>query len=391
VNKVGPVRAIRSYLGANSGPLSQRTHLFYEARHDIISDLRVHPIPGMMDLFDYSPEASGMTYRNSAMTSDMTIDGVPDAVPSDFSSWELVRGEQGSLITVRHLTTQQRLPATSRTTYYLDDTTPPGDLCTGDPFAYGVSGLRINASIGNTDPRFGAFYRFRGERILTYRAPGATVAAARVARQRVEAPLVVTARRFSGFPPHPFTDVEGMAPISPALDWAAHHGLVTGFAGGEYRPDRSVLRGAAVSTLWHDVDEPTATTPHDFPDVPDGAFYEDALSWATEAGLVAGFTDGGFHPRDAVTRGQVVNLLWVMVGRPAGAPPHGFTDVPAGAFYADALDWARDLGLVTGFADGEYRPRTAVTRGQFVNMLFRLAGTPDGWTAFGPPPSTVRF
>ena len=102
VNRVGPVRAIRSYVGANSGPLSQRTHLFYEARHEILSDLRVHPIPGMMEIFDYSPAAAGMTYRNSAMGADVTIDGVPDVVSTARSFWEMVRGAQGSLISVRH-------------------------------------------------------------------------------------------------------------------------------------------------------------------------------------------------------------------------------------------------------------------------------------------------
>ena len=69
---------------------------------------------------------------------------------------------------------------------------------------------------------------------------------------------------------------------------------MTGFAGGRYRPDASVLRGAAVNTLWHDVDEPAATTNHDFPDIPPGAFYEDALSWAVEAGVVTGYPDGRF-------------------------------------------------------------------------------------------------
>ena len=391
VNRVGPVRAIRSYLGANSGPLSQRTHLFYEARHEIQSDLRVHAIPGMMEIFDYSPAAAGMTYRNSAMGADVTIDGVPDAVSTARSFWEMVRGAQGSLISVRRASIDQDLPNSAYSTYYLDDATPPGDMCTGDTAAYGVSGLRLIASIANTDPRFAPYSRFRALRVLTYRAPGATVADARTVRRQVEAPLVVTARRLSGFPPHPFVDVDGLASIAPALDWAAHHGLVTGFADGEYRPDAAVLRGAAVNTLWHDVDEPTAAAPHDFPDVPPGAFYEDALSWAVEAGVVTGYPDGRFGPRDPLTRGQVVNLLWAMVGRPPGAPPHGFPDVPPGAVYSDALDWARDLGLVTGFSDGRYRPRDPVTRGQFVTMLFRLAGTPEGWSAFGPPPSTVRF
>ena len=67
-NKNGPVRAIRSYIGANSGPLTQREHIFYERRQDIRTFLRVHAIPGIMDYFDYSPAASGMTYKNNVNT-----------------------------------------------------------------------------------------------------------------------------------------------------------------------------------------------------------------------------------------------------------------------------------------------------------------------------------
>ena len=67
-NKSGPVRAIRSYIGANSGPLTQREHIFYERRQDIRTFLRVHAIPGIMDYFDYAPAASGMTYKNNANT-----------------------------------------------------------------------------------------------------------------------------------------------------------------------------------------------------------------------------------------------------------------------------------------------------------------------------------
>ena len=67
-NKSGPVRAIRSYIGANSGPLTQREHIFYERREDIRTFLRVHAIPGIMDYFDYSPAASGMTYKNNVNT-----------------------------------------------------------------------------------------------------------------------------------------------------------------------------------------------------------------------------------------------------------------------------------------------------------------------------------
>ena len=60
------MRAIRSYIGANSGPLTQRDHIFYARREDIRTFLRVHAIPGVLDFFDYSSAAIGMTYRNNA-------------------------------------------------------------------------------------------------------------------------------------------------------------------------------------------------------------------------------------------------------------------------------------------------------------------------------------
>src|SRR4030095_12014502 len=61
-NKDGAVRSIRAYMGANSGKLVQRTHYFYEGREDILTDMRVHSISSMYDIFDYDSNAIGMTY-----------------------------------------------------------------------------------------------------------------------------------------------------------------------------------------------------------------------------------------------------------------------------------------------------------------------------------------
>ena len=78
-NVVGPLRAIRSYIGANSGPYTQRTHVFYDQREDILTDLRVHAIPSVMDFWDYSPAASGMRYTNDRNLSGVIVDGEPRA------------------------------------------------------------------------------------------------------------------------------------------------------------------------------------------------------------------------------------------------------------------------------------------------------------------------
>jgi len=86
-NKDGPVRAIRSYLGANSGPFTQRDHIFYEQRQDITTFLRVHEIPGVMDLYDYSPAASGMYYYNDWNTEGLLVDGVRIATYAALVLW----------------------------------------------------------------------------------------------------------------------------------------------------------------------------------------------------------------------------------------------------------------------------------------------------------------
>ena len=90
------MRAIRCYMGANSGPNTERTHIFYARREDIITDLRVHAIPGVMDFFDYSPAASGMTYYDDLNLSGVTIDGTPDTVTLGApTNWERVDGPAG--------------------------------------------------------------------------------------------------------------------------------------------------------------------------------------------------------------------------------------------------------------------------------------------------------
>ncbi len=158
-NKSGPVRAIRSYIGANSGPVTQREHVFYERREDVRTFLRVHAVPGPLDYFDYSAAASGMTYKNTNNTGGVTINGTPDSVTAGPLTWESVDGPQGGLSMAHTLDTD--IAGLATTSYYLDDSTPaatgPETQCTGDNQAIGASGPWSSAAtIPNTDPRLDA-------------------------------------------------------------------------------------------------------------------------------------------------------------------------------------------------------------------------------------------
>jgi hypothetical protein len=187
---VGPVRSIRSYVGANSGPSTQRTHVFYDRREDIVTDLRVHAIPSIMDYFDYSPAASGMTYRNELNPGGVTIDGAADSLTPGAASWEQVTGPQGTLNQVAQLETTWTIP--SITSYYDDDVTPSTTQCTGDGSAYGASGLWVNSNLPNTDPALGGTDSLRGTRTIYFEGPGQTAADAITRRDQVLNPLAVS-------------------------------------------------------------------------------------------------------------------------------------------------------------------------------------------------------
>jgi hypothetical protein len=192
VNRSGPVRAIRSYVGANSGPFTQREHVFYERREDIRTYLRVHAIPGVMDFFDYSPAASGMTYSNDRNRGGVTVDGAPETLADPGTpAWEMVDGPQGSMIVTPGTTTSYQPVAT--TGYYLDDSTPATVQCTGDAFAYGSSGSRITNGIPCTDPAQGCTDTLTSTRVLWFDGPGRSATDADAARQRTDHPLGVIA------------------------------------------------------------------------------------------------------------------------------------------------------------------------------------------------------
>jgi hypothetical protein len=110
-------------------------------------------------------------------------------------NWELLSGNQGSVIQTHRLETNIAAiqDAAAVTSYYLDDSTPAEAQCTGDSTSYGASGPWINRTIDDTDPRSGTRNVLRSRRSLTYRPPGATVADADLEWQRAVYGLAITA------------------------------------------------------------------------------------------------------------------------------------------------------------------------------------------------------
>lgn len=109
-----------------------------------------------------------------------------------------------------------------------------------------------------------------------------------------------------------------------------------------------------------------------FSDIPDNAWYVDAVDFAVENGLMNGVGDNKFDPEGSMTRAMLVTVLW----RYEGSPKKGsntFADVPNGQWYTDAIAWAAAEGVVGGVGNGKFEPDGNVTREQMATILFRYA------------------
>ncbi len=214
-NSSGPIRAIRSYLGANSGPSTQRTHIYYEQRQDVRTNLRVHAIPSIMSFLDYSPAANGMKYRNPANTAGVTINGVPDetvAPSAGGPQWEQVAGPQGTLDVVNRYVTD--ISPITLTNYWYDDSTPDsGHLqCSGDTQAWGSSGTWVTSGLPNTDPKTAGAKNLTAIRHMFYDAPNQTATQGALRNQQITSNLGVTVNGVTAIAPGPGVAVKGPPP-----------------------------------------------------------------------------------------------------------------------------------------------------------------------------------
>ena len=110
-----------------------------------------------------------------------------------------------------------------------------------------------------------------------------------------------------------------------------------------------------------------------FTDVKKTAWYYDTVKQVYELGLMTGFTETTFAPKETMTRAMVATVLYRMAGSPATSYQKLFPDVPSGKYYSGAVTWAAQNGVVSGYGDGKFKPGTNVTREQMATMLYNYA------------------
>lgn len=110
-----------------------------------------------------------------------------------------------------------------------------------------------------------------------------------------------------------------------------------------------------------------------FYDVPNDAYYYEAVKWAAENGITGGVGNSLFAPNQPCTRAQIVTFLWRAAGSPVVNYLMPFTDVDEGAYYAEAVRWAASCGIVTGLTETTFGTNGVCTRAQAAAMIYRCA------------------
>ena len=110
-----------------------------------------------------------------------------------------------------------------------------------------------------------------------------------------------------------------------------------------------------------------------FYDVPNDAYYYEAVKWAAENGITGGIGSSLFAPNQPCTRAQIVTFLWRAAGSPVVNYLMPFTDVDEGAYYAEAVRWAASTGIVTGLTETTFGTDSVCTRAQAAAMIYRCA------------------
>ena len=173
-----------------------------------------------------------------------------------------------------------------------------------------------------------------------------------------------------------FTDVPPTSWAADAVAFASARELFSGTSETTFSPDQGMSRGMLVTVLYNlegrpEQDLTMQDLENGYSDVSGGAWYAEGIAWAAENGIVSGYGDGQFGPNDGVTREQFAVILWKYAGGPAAKNRVlDFTDADQVSGYAqEALYWAVENGILSGYTNGQFVPGGMTTRAQAAQML----------------------
>ena len=168
-----------------------------------------------------------------------------------------------------------------------------------------------------------------------------------------------------------FYDVPNNAYFYEAVKWAVKNGITTGVGNNLFAPEQPCTRAQIVTFLWRAAGSPEPKgAASGMTDVVSGSYYEKAVAWAIENGITTGTTTSTFSPDATCTRAQAVTFLARALNAKAASAAE-FSDVPTDSYFADAVAWAAANGVTEGIGGGLFGSDNDCTRGQIVTFLYR--------------------
>ena len=176
-----------------------------------------------------------------------------------------------------------------------------------------------------------------------------------------------------------YRDVEAGSWYADAVEYVRDNGLMSGTSDTQFSPSGTMTRAMLAQTLYRAAGSPAVSGSDTFPDTQAGAWYADAVLWATQEGIINGYGGGLFGTNDPVSREQIAVILWRDAGSPA-AQSQNFADESAISPWASAaVDWARSAGLMSGQEGNRFAPQASATRAEVAVILraYRTLGAPE--------------
>lgn len=176
-----------------------------------------------------------------------------------------------------------------------------------------------------------------------------------------------------GNPPAPpaktvggFSDVFETSYFADPVVWAVGQKITSGVGNGQFGPDQTCNQAQILAFLWRAAGSPEPEGTVEMEGFDGTEFYYKAAQWAAERDMIG----GEFNPNAPCTRAMAVRFMWNYAGSPSAAPA-SFTDVSAGADYAQAVAWAVAQGVTSGTGNNQFSPGQTCSRGQIVSFLYR--------------------
>lgn len=195
----------------------------------------------------------------------------------------------------------------------------------------------------------------------------------------------------AGFSPFILVWDEYNTPITPipeqdnspvGLNTEDHVAYIIGYEDGTVRPGANITRAEVATIFFRLLTDETRESywsqSSGFTDVASGAWYNNAVSTLTRAGILDGYADGSFRPNASITRAEFTKIAVSFFKHVGGASANPFSDVPESAWYAEFVKAAAELGLIDGYEDGTFRPNAPITRAEACTIVNRTLGrAPD--------------